>query len=603
MIDIAGLQADPEFKALPPDRQQALLAHARGVQAPSASIGGEVQKLGKAAEQGYEQNIAQPLAKAAESGEEFVGIPEWAAKPIAETVVPQTLTGAGLDVAALALPELKGAEVLGEAAGPLTRLVGSRLGRMATMGGIGAATEAATGGNPWSGAAQGAGGELGAQALRGATGMITRRLALGPMLRKTTADFGDAMTKAMPWLGKVQTTQDFADNFIHGGAYKKALTLLQNAKGGIARRVQGHLFDVPTIMPDGTVQVVGMPFDEADKMLTQLQRRSHLPVGDPRSGAVAADWNHLAHEAREGIAKRLDKIGKGMGEQYLGARRRLDAAITLGGHPDLQRGGVFRSANLFDSEHKAINQPEMIERINKFSTRLQRSLGKDNVDNMLDALRRGAKGEVADIPPKGGEGAHLRAGVGMTGHPHITAHPGRTYKAVGDVPKYYEPPHAPFEAATQGAISALRSGQSQDTSPGPAAQALDTSRAEALAPTPSASDRAMDVTTELRKGKTPEVSKDLNRGRLSLDETNKLIQQASNTDPAAMVQGLPLTEVMDAIEQASPDERKMLMPLVEQRLRKELPQEKNKTLQMKLAQRFQRLQSMPAREKQDVYQA
>lgn len=129
--------------------------------------------------------------------------------------------------------------------------------------------------------------------------------------------------------------------------------------------------------------------------------------------------------------------------------------------------------------------------------------------------------------------------------------------------------------------------------PGPAIKALHQTRAEHLAPTPSASKRAVKVSTDVSRGKNPEVTHDLNRGRLSMDETNKLIQHASADDPMAMVQGVSLQDAMDALDVANPHERALLMPMVEQRLRKELPQEKNKTLQMKLAQRFKRLQSMP----------
>lgn len=124
--------------------------------------------------------------------------------------------------------------------------------------------------------------------------------------------------------------------------------------------------------------------------------------------------------------------------------------------------------------------------------------------------------------------------------------------------------------------------------------ALDKFRAEHLAPTPSASKRAEEVNQDLEdQKKPPKVHNDLNRGRLSLDETNKLVQYASSKDASKLIAGLPLSEVLDALEQASPEEKQILIPLVMQRLKQELPQQKNKTLQANLTKRFQRIQQMP----------
>lgn len=159
------------------------------------------------------------------------------------------------------------------------------------------------------------------------------------------------------------------------------------------------------------------------------------------------------------------------------------------------------------------------------------------------------------------------------------------------------------QAAKAGASSALeRAGydmsipkpQSNQGTEGKGFEGLDHARAEHLAPTPSASDRATKVNKDLSKGKTPDVHKDLNRGRLSMDETNKLLNHASATDPMAMVSGMPLSEMLDSVQVADANERKSLMPLVEQRLRAEMPKIKNKTLQMNLAKRFQMIKSMPA---------
>ena len=121
---------------------------------------------------------------------------------------------------------------------------------------------------------------------------------------------------------------------------------------------------------------------------------------------------------------------------------------------------------------------------------------------------------------------------------------------------------------------------------------LETSRAEAIAPTPSASKRAGEVIADLGKGKTPDVHNDLQRGRLSMDEANKLVTHASKTSPLAMMDHVPLAEIVDSVEVASPDERKMLMPMAEQKMRQELQGGKyNRTTMASLAQRLQRLKA------------
>lgn len=121
--------------------------------------------------------------------------------------------------------------------------------------------------------------------------------------------------------------------------------------------------------------------------------------------------------------------------------------------------------------------------------------------------------------------------------------------------------------------------------------ALDKSRAEAIAPTPSASERAEKISKDLEKGKHPDIHRDLTRGRLSMDETNKLVQHASSTDANKLVASpIPLSEVVDALEQATPEELQMLLPLVQQRLQQELPQEKNMTKVANISKRFQAVQ-------------
>ena len=136
--------------------------------------------------------------------------------------------------------------------------------------------------------------------------------------------------------------------------------------------------------------------------------------------------------------------------------------------------------------------------------------------------------------------------------------------------------------------------ESDNRGESPAIEGLRTARAETLAPTPSATERAKDLDKELAKGKTPDVGKDLDSGRLSMDETNKLLAQASTNDPKAIVQGMPLVDALNAVQIADGNERRMLLPLIEQRMRAELPKIQNKTLQMALTKKFRQLQQQPA---------
>lgn len=126
--------------------------------------------------------------------------------------------------------------------------------------------------------------------------------------------------------------------------------------------------------------------------------------------------------------------------------------------------------------------------------------------------------------------------------------------------------------------------------PGPATKSIKTSQAEQIAPTPSASKRAGEVIADLDKGQIPDVHNDLTRGRLSMDEANKLVQRKPGA--AGMLAHVPLTESVDALEVASPDERKTLTPLIEQKMRQEMQGGKyNRTMMASLAQRLQRLKA------------
>ena len=127
-----------------------------------------------------------------------------------------------------------------------------------------------------------------------------------------------------------------------------------------------------------------------------------------------------------------------------------------------------------------------------------------------------------------------------------------------------------------------------------AMKALETSRSRAIAPIASAADAAHDVTQRVSKGQTPDVTNELRRGNLSSDEIKRILQHTSDADVTSLVDNVPLLDVMSAAEVATPQEKDMLIPLIRRRLQAELQQIPNKTLQMKLTQRFQRLTTRQA---------
>ncbi len=534
------------------------------------------------------------------------------ARSAAEFVIPQTLTAAALDVASVAMPEVGAERVLGEAAGPVSRFLGNRLGRVAGGTAVGAAAGAASGEGPLKGAAQGALSFGPGETFGSAAGKLTGGMGERATIRGDTTKIGKAIGDALPWVGKLEKGTDFERAFMHGddsSIVQSGLQRLNSVKQTLAQRMKGRLFMVPT--PKGMQQ---LPFDAADKMATELQQGMGFGLGgQERAGYTAREARALAFQIREHIADGLDKTQAGLGRAYRKAGREYDAAKTL--------TRFFGPEGLVGPQ--GIDQAEMLSRLRgqkngRLLYDLDRSMGRGTRERLMEILKRGYVGVSADVPKKPGRhnwmGHAVGAAVGgaagaAVGHPALGAAAGgllgvgtpvggHAFDPIGQVSPLTRFSGAPFEMG----ISNLMGEQlkpAAGASMGPGMKALDTHRAESLAPTPSASDRAGKVTMDLRKGKTPEVHRDLNRGRLSLDETNKLLKHSASTDQMAMIEGIPLTEVMDSLEVASPEERQMLMPMVQQRLQKELPQEKNKTLQAKLSQRFQRLQQMANQPQQE----
>jgi len=128
--------------------------------------------------------------------------------------------------------------------------------------------------------------------------------------------------------------------------------------------------------------------------------------------------------------------------------------------------------------------------------------------------------------------------------------------------------------------------------PGPAMQALADTQNRQIAPNPGGADRAGELANKFEQGAKPvEVQNDLRAGRLAMDEIKQLLQRAGNKNLGAATAGVTLPDLMSATEVGTQEEKQMLIPLIQKRMQQELPTIQNKTLQVKLTQRFQKLQA------------
>jgi hypothetical protein len=564
-------------------------------------IGSGLKQAGQKAGEMYRQDVAAPLTTAvgnfvahpldtlaaanAETPAEYQQaastytphdqLPPFA-KEVASYVVPQTATGAALTAAAFALPAAGAAKVLGEAAGPVERVLGSRLGRTAAATGIGAATGAATGEGAGQGALQGLGSFGPAEAVGAGAGWLGRQLGEGSLTRQTTAKVGKAIADSLPWIGKMESGSDFADNFIHGGAVRKAGDLLSSVKDTLGKRTMGYNFTVPVPGPNG-VTPTGMSFGAADKLISDLQQGyGFTQGGDPRSGMQPREARALAYEIRDRLAAGLDKIQSGLGRSYLKARKQFDAAKTL--------TDMFDRRDLIGPN--GLNQPKLIDRMNEYAPDLNRSLGNGTSKRLLGVLRRGFVGEGKDVLSTAGHKNFNMLGPVPTIHYRF----GKSFDPIGEVPGYMRPDMSGIEAGVSNVVSSAMKPEHDEPTYGPAAQALDKSRAEAISPVPSGAARAEKVSAEMRKGKAPEVHKDLNRGRLSLDEVNKLVTHGNKRDAMAMIDNVPIDQVLDAAEIGTPDEKRMLLPMIKTKLQQQFKSPNfNKTMAIALAKRYQKL--------------
>jgi hypothetical protein len=453
-IDIEGLEADPRFQAKSPAEREQFLNWARKQAA--------IPSLGERASSFYQRDIAAPAtnitAHAIAHPLQTVEHPLKAiqhtkpehlppyAREVAEFVIPQTLTAAGLTAASLAMPEVGAERILGGVVGPAARMFGGRIARTAVGTGLGAAAGALTG----EGAGQGA--KVGAATfapyeLAGAViGKAGRRLGEAKLIRDTTAEVGQKLESIFPRAGKLRTGTDFANAFIHGGAVNNAATNLKGVKDVLEQKTQGVGFAVPTTLRGvkdimaqkaqrvGAHNYVHMSFRDADKLRQDLQQGiGYTLPGAPTGGYNAMEARELSFRIRDELARQLDKHHPGFGKAYLRSMKEYDGAKTL--------NKVFKPLGLIGPH--GLNQPELIKRLEKASEDLHRALGPGSTEDLLNTLRRGFIGEDVDIPSKPGH-THTVWHAGILPSIHRTW--GRPFDPIGKVPWTMRPQMGKVEA-------------------------------------------------------------------------------------------------------------------------------------------------------------
>lgn len=476
MGDFEGLETDPRFQALPPEKQRALLAEAQSRAGGGAAGGGLLQQavnLPSQAASYYRQNIAPPLtnmaAHAVAHPLEAISDPMAAmqhtkpehlppyAREVAENVVPQTGTGLALTAASMLLPGAGVAREVGEAAGPIGRLMSGVVGRTAAGAALGAGAGALTGEGAGQGAEQGAVSFGVPTAVGALIGHVGRSFGEPGLIRDTTQKVGQELEQQFPLVGKLRTGSDFANAFMRDGARNAARLNLSKVKEGIGKKVAGRAFQMPVPDPPGLVpkaqlgalypksplpgtRWVKMSFDAADKLRRDLQQGyGYSAAGGERAGALAREMRQLSFHARDVLAKQLDRHQGGLGQAYLDGLKHYHVAASL--------SEVFGKEGLFSGQ--GLNQPEFIGRINKEYEKLEGALGKAGTDRLLSTLKRGFIGEDVDIPSKPGHG-HLMMHAGIIPTYHRSM--GESFKPIGKVPWSMRPKMGAVEATAGRAL-------------------------------------------------------------------------------------------------------------------------------------------------------
>ena len=400
----------------------------------------------------YQRYFARPVTQAATSGLAKVlggmGSP-WGfapqraqaiARPVAETVVPQTPTQAGIDAASAAAGLATGgaAPLLEGGAGLATRLAAP-----AIAGGIGSKLGGGTfGSGALSGALQSAGGEL----ISGAT-KVAGRYSSKALDRMMTSDVGQWIANKIPALGKLTSPIDFDRAFrSNAGLTKVAKEELKPVEDK-ARQIAGnHLIDMPSLHSALTnVGTYRITFDDATDAIKRLDDASSWTMADPTSARLVAKQNRkIASAARADLAKGLNQISPGLGDQYFAARAKFAQARML--------RDLFKSSKQIFPRKGGIDWPTVKELVDNagpegYRDDLERAFGADGIEGLLTVLGRGTRTTAGDVPAELGPG--ISAGMH---YPRLHFRP-QLGQRIGNVPRRFPPLPAAVPVITAGQLA------------------------------------------------------------------------------------------------------------------------------------------------------
>lgn len=412
--------------------------------------------------------------------------------------------------------------------------------------------------------------------------------------------------------------------------------------GGMVDKPITYNVKVPDPVRRGMSKDAVMTYDQANNLLDELHTQGFSSLhGEPPGGVKPAFARKLADANKDAMVAKLNRLHPGSGDEFAVGRKGVGAMHTL--------GEVFDKKGLFDKG--VLRQEPMVDQLTEHSSALQHSGGMtaDEVSGLRTTLTHGeTEPGKFDIPQKKGKWhwswhPHLLNPLAV----RISHEAGHAFEPVGkDLPYIYRageklipnlrqlgsiatghyfgnqdvndstggasnPPAATPPGATPPGPGASAGGSfsfpsfegtaygaefppGMDPSTGkpktPAMDHIEALQNREVAPTPGGASRAGEIRQSLGPGRKPtDITQDLNRGRLSSDEVKKLLQHSSSKNPGRLVSGIPLTDLMSAAETGTPQEKQMLVPLIQARLQQELPQLANKTMQANLARRFQLL--------------
>jgi hypothetical protein len=604
-----------------------------GVSDRLGNIWDNLSSWGKAGEQIYEKYPGRALNKVAATGLDVLSQApqDWAgqtlrdihtpyeqlpegARDIAEAIMPQDIASAELMAMGMKYPGIKVERELGDVAlGPLERMMSSRLGRTATTTAVGAGTGAVTGTGAITGGLQGllgfGGPEIGGKAIEK---YGTREAAQDVLRKDTTAKVGKALQSYIPWAGEIRTGEDFKNLFVHGQAEQKAQQILTNTKKILSNHFGNHLFDLPNtklvrdVIKDGRPLPTKMTFEMMDKLRTELQQGyGYTLKGAEKAGVDPRIFRKVALSLRDHMADQMDMVKQGLGAGYKKNLKQLSAAKELG--------------NMFGTNIKALfnpkyglNQPELIDRIDKAAPELENTLGPGTAKGLLDVLKRGFVGEGKDLPRKvdqhlwlkhalgRGLGGMIGGGLGgfglggtsgaaigglAGGLGGIALGGGQSFDPAGKVPWSMRPSLGPVEAL---ASNLFRYSQSDVKPPtiSPAIKDAQQRRAQSVAGPHASADKVSAIqgrTEAIAKGDSPNVQRDLENHSLSMGNVRKMLDN-SNTNIQTAFNDLSPSDAIDAFSKASKDERQALLPSLAQHLQNTAGQMPPEQRQQMLAQ-------------------